>query len=105
MATLKSLLADRTSCSTIGFRTNDKPSISADGKETFWANAWVKDKEGKLLCIGATVETLQKMEAEGVDTFDQLMLTEPVPTVASTGLAYDLCQLAITKVDFIFSLR
>lgn len=104
MATLKSLLADRTSSSTIGFRTNDKPSVSADGKETLWANAWVNDKEGKLLCIGATVDTLQKMQAEGED-FDQLMLTEPVPTVATTGLAYNLCQLAITKVDFSFSLK
>ena len=104
MATLQSLLADRTSCSTIGFRINDKPSIGKDGKETLWANAWLNDKEGELLCIGATVETLQKMQEAG-EGFDQLMLTEAVPTVASTGLAYNMCQLAISRVDFSFSLR
>lgn len=104
MATLSSLLADRTSSSELGFRINDKPSISADGKETLWANAWVNDKEGKLLCIGATVETLEKMQAEGLG-FDKLMLTQPEAKIASTGLQYDMCQLAIAKIDFSFSLK
>lgn len=94
MATLKELLADKTNSSTIGFRNNDK--VSTDG--VLWSFAWLNDKEGKLLCIGATVETLQKMEAEGED-FDQLMLTEPVPKVASTGLAYNLCQLFINDTN------
>lgn len=95
MATLNSLLADRTTSSELGFRINDKPSISADGKETLWANAWVNDKEGKLLCIGATVETLEKMQAEGLG-FDKLMLSEPETRIHSTnGIEYNLCQLYI----------
>ena len=100
MATLKSLLANRTSSSTIEFRNNDKPS--ADG--TMWANGWVENTEGKLLCIGATVDTLQKlMDNPELNT---LMLTKPEAKVAaSTGLEYDMCQLAIARVDFSFSLE
>lgn len=95
MATLDSLLADRTTSSELGFRINDKPFISADGKEALWANAWVNDKEGKLLCIGATVDTLEKMQAEGKD-FDKLMLSEPETRIHSTnGIEYNLCQLYI----------
>lgn len=104
MATLKSLLADRTSDSTIDFRNNDKPSINKDGKETYWANAWVTNKEGKLLCIGATVETLKTL-SENPD-LDKLMLTQPEDKVAKeTGLEYSMCQLAIATVDFSFSLK
>lgn len=94
MATLKSLLADRTSSTSLDFRLNDKPA--SDG--TIWANAWVNDKEGKLLCIGATVETLQKMQEEG-DTFDKLMLSEPDTRIHSTnGIEYNLCQLYINDI-------
>jgi hypothetical protein len=99
MATLKSLMADRTSSSTIDFRNNN--NVSADG--TLWANAWVTGKEGKLLCIGATVATLEQLAAN--PKLDTLMLTKPEPRVAaSTGLEYDMCQLAIARVDFSFSL-
>jgi hypothetical protein len=99
MATLKSLLADRTISSTVDFRNND--NAASDG--TLWANAWVEGKAGKLICIGATVDTLTKLQAN--PNMETLMLTALVPTVAkSTGLEYDMCQLAIARVDFSFSL-
>ena len=92
-------MTDRTSSSSIDFRNNDK--ASADG--TLWSNAWVMGKEGKLLCIGATVETLQKLAAN--PKLDTLMLTKPEARKAEkTGLEYDMCQLAIARVDFSFSL-
>jgi hypothetical protein len=99
MATIISLLADKTNSSTIDFRLNDK--TSADG--TMWGNGWVESKEGKLLCIGATLETLEKLQAN--PELNTLMLTKPEAKVAaSTGLEYDMCQLAIARVDFSFSL-
>ena len=95
MATLKSLLADRTISSTVDFRNND--NAASDG--TLWANAWVEGKAGKLICIGATVDTLTKLQAN--PDMETLMLTALVPTVdKSTGLEYDMCQLAIARVDF-----
>ncbi len=90
MATLKSLLADRSSSSSVDFRNNDKPS--ADG--TLWAYAWVEDTNGKLLCIGATVDTLNLIAAN--PKIDTLMLTKPEPRVhSSNNIDYDLCQLYI----------
>jgi hypothetical protein len=56
MATLKQLLAEYSNSTSLDFRINDNSAI--DG--TLWAYAWVKDKKGKLLCIGTTLETLQK---------------------------------------------
>ena len=103
MATLINLLADKTTGTSVDFRINDKPSIDKDGKETFWANGWVEGKNGKLLCIGATVDTLQKMQDD--PSISSLMLTKPEAKVAEkTGLEYDMCQLAIARVDFSFSL-
>ncbi len=94
MATLIQLLAEYNTSTSLDFRINDNPS--SDG--TQWANAWVNDKEGKLLCIGATVDTLQKMQQEG-DTFDKLMLSEPETRIHSTnGIEYNLCQLYINDV-------
>jgi hypothetical protein len=90
MATLKSLMATVTSDVNIDFRNNDK--ASPDG--TLWGNAWVTNKEGKLLCIAATLETLQKIAAD--PKMDCLMLTKPEPKVSpSKGLEYDMCQLYI----------
>jgi len=100
MATIKSLLADKTNSSTIDFRINDK--ASADG--TMWANGWLENKQGKLLCIGATVATLEALAANPL--LATLMLTKPEAKVAEkTGLQYDMCQLAIAKIDFSFSLE
>ena len=94
MATLKELLAGKTISTSLDFRNNDKPSIDADGKEIFWAYAWVKTTEGILLCIGATVDTLKKIEDNPM--LDTLMLTQPEARVnSSNGLEYDLCQLFI----------
>jgi uncharacterized membrane protein YhaH (DUF805 family) len=90
MATLKELLADKTTSSTIDFRNNDK--VSDDG--VLWSFAWVENKEGKLLCIGATLETLQKISAN--PEINTLMLTIPEEKVhSSNGIKYDLCQLLI----------
>lgn len=97
-------MATVTTDSNVDFRNNDKSS--ADG--TLWANAWVNNKEGKLLCIGATVETLQTIKSAMLagTELNTLMLTKPTPQVAEkTGLEYDMCQLAIARVDFSFSLE
>lgn len=92
MATLKELLDEySTKGSSLEFRINDK--LASDGTE--WANAWVYDKEDKLVCIGTTVETLKKIEEKGLE-FDKLMLTKPEARFAeSTGLEYNMCQLFI----------
>jgi uncharacterized membrane protein YhaH (DUF805 family) len=90
MATLKKLVENLTNSSSLDFRNND--NASADG--TLWGYAWVEDKEGKLLCIGATVETLEKIAAN--PDLDTLILTKPEPRVAEkTSLEYKLCQLLI----------
>ena len=90
MATLKELLADISTNSTIEFRINDK--TSADG--TKWANGWVENNEGKLLCVGTTLETLERLEAN--PDIDNLMLTKPeARSHSSNGLEYDMCQLYI----------
>ena len=90
MATLKELLAGISTNSTIEFRNNDKASV--DG--TLWANGWVKNMEGKLLCVGATLETLEKLETN--PDIDNLMLTKPEARLnSSNGLEYDMCQLFI----------
>ena len=87
MATLKELLAEySTKGSSLEFRLNDK--LASDGTE--WTNAWVYDKEDKLVCIATTLETLKKIEVKGVE-FDKLMLTQPEARFAeSTGLEYNM---------------
>ena len=70
------------------------------------ANAFVKSKEegNKLISIGATVETLQKLQAE--PQLADLMLTELVPVIANNDkkTEYLRCQLAITAPkDFNFT--
>jgi uncharacterized membrane protein YhaH (DUF805 family) len=101
MATLKKLVENLTNSSSLDFRNND--NASADG--TLWANAWVEGKEGKLLCIGATVATLEQLDAN--PKLDTLMLTKPEPKIdEKTGLEYDMCQLFIDdkiKMTFDFS--
>jgi len=95
MASLKELLANISTSSTIDLRINDK--TSADG--TMWANGWIEGKEGKLLCIVAKVETLKAIAINPLLT--TLMLTKPEAKVAEkTGLEYDICQLAIARVDW-----
>jgi uncharacterized membrane protein YhaH (DUF805 family) len=90
MATLKQLLANKTNSTSLDFRKNE--NTSADG--TVWGNAWVEGKSGKLLCVGATVATLEQLAAN--PNLDTLMLTKPEPRVdATTGLEYDMCQLFI----------
>ena len=101
MATLKSLLAERTTNKSLDFRLNEKPA--ADG--TIWANAWVTANNGKLLCIGATLQTIETMQKEG-NSFDKLILTQAEDKIAKeSGLEYSMCQLAIAKIDFSFSLE
>jgi uncharacterized membrane protein YhaH (DUF805 family) len=90
MATLKQLLADRTASSTLDFRNNAE--VSSDG--TLWSYAWVQGKDGKLLCIGATLATLEALEAD--PNLATLMLTKPQAKVAEkTGLQYEMSQLFI----------
>ncbi|WP_288984188.1 hypothetical protein [uncultured Flavobacterium sp.] len=99
MATLKQLLSDRTSSSSIDFRNND--NASHDG--TLWAYAWITDKEGKLLGIATTVQTLEKIAAN--PKMDNLILTTPEERVnSSNGLKYDLCRLLIDdKIKITFA--
>jgi hypothetical protein len=104
MATLKELLASRTNSENINFKLNSEPSTDKAGKKTLWANAWVETKEAKLLCVGATEETLKAL-AENPE-LSTLVMTTPVSQKAEkTGLEYEMCQLAISKADFTFSLK
>lgn len=103
MATLKSLLAPVTVDTNLGFRNSDKP----DAKGVTWSNAWVNTIAGDLLCIGATVATLEALKAN--PKLDTLMLTAQTdhiskPSATSAGgKAYKMCHLAIAKVDYSFS--
>jgi hypothetical protein len=100
MANLKDLFSAYDS-STLEFRNNAE--AAADG--TMWANAFVKDSQDRLICIGATVDTLNKIKAE--PTMSNLMLTSLEKKVAKeSGNEYYMCQLAIAKpADFSFSTK
>jgi hypothetical protein len=98
MATLKDLFSAYNT-SSVDFRNNEKP----DSEGNMWANAFVQDKEDNLICIGATVDTLNKIKAE--PTMSNLMLTTLEKRVGKdSGKEYYMCQLAIAKpADFSFS--
>jgi hypothetical protein len=98
MANLKELFS-AFSVSSVDFRNNENPA--SDG--TLWANAFVKDSQDRLICIGATVDTLNKIKAE--PTISNLMLTSlEEKTAKDSGNKYFMCQLAIAKpADFSFS--
>jgi hypothetical protein len=98
MANLKDLFS-AFNVSTVDFRNND--TAASDG--TMWANAFVKDSQDRLICIGATVETLSKIKAE--PTMSNLMLTSLEEKIAKdSGNKYFMCQLAIAKpADFSFT--
>lgn len=100
MANLKDLFKAYDS-SSLEFRNNAE--TAADG--TMWANAFVKDSQDRLICIGATVDTLNKIKAE--PTMSNLMLTSLEKKVAKeSGNEYYMCQLAIAKpADFSFSTK
>jgi hypothetical protein len=99
MATLKQLFAEFNAAS-LDFRNNEQP----DANNVMWANAFVTDKDGGLICIGATADTLAKIQAE--PEMSNLMLTKPEKKIsAKNGNEYKMCQLAIAKpADFSFSL-
>lgn len=99
MANLKDLFSAFDS-SSLEFRNNNEPA--SDG--TLWANAFVKDSQDRLICIGATVETLNKIKA--TPAMSNLMLTSLEKKVAKdSGNEYYMCQLAIAKpADFSFSI-
>lgn len=99
MANLKELFS-AFNVSSVDFRNNENPA--SDG--TLWANAFVKDGQDRLICIGATVDTLNKIKAE--PTMSNLMLTSlEEKTAKDSGNKYFMCQLAIAKpADFSFSM-
>lgn len=98
MATLKQLFSGY-NASSIDFRNNEK----ADANGNMWANAFVQDGE-KLICIGATLDTLNKIKAE--PTMSNLMLTTLEKKTSEKGNEYYMCQLAIAKpADFSFSVE
>lgn len=104
MATLKQLLADFNASATLEFRNNDKPSKDKEGKEVYWSNAFVQDKNNVLVCIGATVDTLAKLKAE--PKMANLMLTALEEKTSEKGTKYFMCQLAISKpADFSFAIE
>ena len=99
MANLKDLFSAFDS-SSLEFRNNNEPA--SDG--TLWANAFVKDSQDRLICIGATVDTLSKIKE--TPAMSNLMLTSLEKKVAKdSGNEYYMCQLAIAKpADFSFSI-
>jgi hypothetical protein len=99
MANLKDLFSAFDS-SSLEFRNNNEPA--SDG--TLWANAFVKDSQDRLICIGATVDTLNKIKE--TPAMSNLMLTALEKRVAKdSGNEYYMCQLAIAKpADFSFSI-
>jgi hypothetical protein len=104
MATLKHLLADFNAPANLEFRNNAKPSIDKEGKEVYWSNAFVQDKNNILVCIGATTDTLAKLQAE--PKMSNLMLTTLEEKISEKGTKYFMCQLAISKpADFSFSIE
>ena len=102
MAKLAELMsAFNSSSMNLEFRNNENPA--SDG--TMWANAFIKDNQDRLICIGATVDTLNKIKAD--PTMSNLMLTALEEKIAKdSGNKYFMCQLAIAKpADFSFSIQ
>lgn len=99
MASLKELFSVY-NASTIDFRNNEKP----DSEGNMWANAFVNDADKNLICIGATVETLDKIKLD--PKMSNLMLTTPEKKTSAAGKEYFMCQLAIAKPsDFSFNIE
>jgi hypothetical protein len=99
MATLKDLFG-KYNTSAINFRNNEK----ADANGVLWANAFVEDADSNLICIGATVDTLAKVQAK--PDMPNLMLTTLEEKTSEKGRKYYMCQLAIaTPADFTFSIK
>lgn len=102
MANLVDLIAGfKPKTTSLDFRNNEKPA--SDG--TMWANAFIRDEKERLICIGATVDTLEKLKAD--PKISNLMLTALEEKVAKeSGDTYYMCQLAIAKpADFSFSIK
>jgi hypothetical protein len=89
MATLKELLADKTTSSTIDFRNNDK--VSDDG--VLWSFAWVEDREKKLICIAASENTLKELNKN--PEMDNLILSKSEQRITPSKQSYSLYQLNI----------
>ena len=102
MANLKDLFSAFDS-SSLEFRNNNEPA--SDG--TLWANAFVKDNQDRLICIGATVETLNKIKDKKFDGFSVADIKDVVIRADLYGMelgqAIDELQADIEKFKKNFS--